>query len=104
MSRAALWRQEGNVKERERKANETFENALDEGRSRSQKGLIPMISDDKTFNLNPMLLHNISKSPYFQKACDKLKDWTSLVDEIYYEMKHAEPWGQGKKHSNLELH
>uniref|UniRef100_A0A7S3VCK6 Pre-mRNA-splicing factor 38 n=2 Tax=Chaetoceros debilis TaxID=122233 RepID=A0A7S3VCK6_9STRA len=95
MSRAALWRQEGNVKERERKANETFENALDEGRSRSQKGLIPMISDDKTFNLNPMLLHNISKSPYFQKACDKLKDWTSLVDEIYYEMKHAEPWGQG---------
>ena len=95
MSRAALWRQEGNVKERERQANETFETALEEGKSRPQKGLIPTIKDDTTFNLNPMLLQHISKSPYFLKACGKVKDWTTLVDEIYYEVKHMEPYTQG---------
>ena len=32
MSRSALWRQEGNVKERERIASETFQIAIEEGR------------------------------------------------------------------------
>ena len=63
--------------------------------SRSQKGLIPIIKED-TFNLNPMLLQNIMKSPYFIKCCTKLQDWNMLVDEIYYELKHLEPWSQGK--------
>lgn len=91
MSRAALWRQEANVKERERQASETFELALEEGRNRPQKGLIPL-KDTTTFNINPMLLGNISKSPYFLKACNELKEWTTLVDEIYYQVKHMEPW------------
>ncbi len=70
--------------------------------SRPQKGLIP-VKDDRTFNLNPMLLQNISKSPYFIKSCSKIKDWTSLVDEIYYEVKHAEPWTQGKLQSKVKV-
>lgn len=32
MSRSALWRQEGNVKERERQAEELFQLAVEEGR------------------------------------------------------------------------
>jgi len=95
MSRSALWRQENNVKERQRHADEVFQNAILEGRSRSQKGLIPIIKED-TFNLNPMLLQNIMKSPYFIKCCTKLQDWNMLVDEIYYELKHLEPWSQGE--------
>lgn len=42
MSRSALWRQESNVKERERQAQETFLNAVEEGRvshANCQKGL-----------------------------------------------------------------
>ena len=35
MSRSALWRQEANVKERERKADETFQRVLEEGKVRS---------------------------------------------------------------------
>jgi|AntRauTorckE5430_2_1112549.scaffolds.fasta_scaffold24011_1 pre-mRNA-splicing factor 38B len=92
MSRAALWRQESNLKERERQANETFENAVEEGRNRPLKGLIPLKEDTTTFNLNPMLLGNISKSGYFLKACNEVKEWTTLVDEIYYHVKHMEPW------------
>jgi hypothetical protein len=34
MSRSALWRQEGNVKERERQAEELFQLAVEEGRVR----------------------------------------------------------------------
>lgn len=96
MSRSALWRQESNVKERERLAIETFHTAVEEGRNCHGKGQIPLVGPDDTFNLNPMLLHNISKSPYFQKCCNKLKEWGALVDEIYYEVKHMEPWTAGK--------
>lgn len=61
------------------------------------KGQIAIWGSDDTFNMNPMLIQNISKSPYFQKCCSKLKDWSSLVDEIYYEVKHVEPWTKGKE-------
>lgn len=97
MSRSALWHQRGNVKGREEKAIEIFDNTIEEGRQNSYlKGVIPLSGPDDTFNIHPVLLQNISKSPYFQKCCEKLKDWNSLVDEIYYEVKHMEPWSQGK--------
>lgn len=98
MSRSALWRQEGNVKDRELKALQTFHAAIDEGRNSHLKGIVPLVGPDDTFNLHPMLLQNISKSPYFQKCCEKLTDWNTLVDEIYYEVKHLEPWTAGKSY------
>jgi len=96
MSRSALWRQEVNIKERARVANETFQIAVDEGRRCHVKGQIPLIGPDDTFNINPMLLRNIAKSPYFIKCCQNLQEWGALVDEIYYEVKHMEPWADGK--------
>ncbi len=144
MSRSALWRQEGNVVERQRKAQETFDLALEEGRvrkniflpllflvacickdfvcsfiltcflfrplrysnrpfilsylkkqARNQKNLC-RVMNDTSFNLNPMLLQNISNSPYFQKCCNNLTSWNTLVDEIYYEVKSLEPWSNGE--------
>lgn len=74
---------------------ETFAAAVEEGRNSHVKGQITLVGPDDTFNLNPMLLHNISKSPYFIKCCTKINDWASLVDEIYYEVKHMEPWTAG---------
>ena len=97
MSRSALWRQEANIKERERQSNETFNVVLEEGRNRNIKGQIPMFGNDSTFNMNPMLLSNISSSPYFvNKCCTELHDWNSVVDEIYYEVNHMEPWTIGE--------
>lgn len=97
MSRAALNRQEANVQERKRQAEEAFRLAIDEGRSRHRSaGVLPLVGPDDTFNINPMLLHNISVSPYFYQKCyGKIKDWNALVDEIYYEVKHLEPWTPG---------
>lgn len=42
-----------------------------------------------------MLLNNIKKSNYFVKLCNEIKDWTALVDEIYYKVEHMEPWAVG---------
>ena len=97
MSRSALWRQEDNLKERERRAAQIFASAIEEGRSNNHlRGVIPLHCPDDTFHIHPMLLHNISASPYFQKCCEKLTDWNMVVDEIYYEVKHMEPWTAGK--------
>ena len=105
MSRSALWRQDDNIKDRERKAFTLFQSVIDEGRhANSNRGVIPLIGPDDTFNLHPMLLHNIWNSTYFQKCCDKLTDWTMLVDEIYYEVKHMEPWTAGKCKSICEYY
>ncbi|KAL3762386.1 hypothetical protein ACHAW5_004703 [Stephanodiscus triporus] len=96
MSRSALWRQEDNVKERERKAALAFDNAVEGGRNNNHlRGVIPLACPDDTFNLHPMLLHNVVNSAYFQRCCEKLTDWNALVDEIYYEVKHMEPWTAG---------
>ena len=95
MSRSALWRQEANVNERHRQAIDIFESALEEGKNnQSRKGTIPIVGGDK-FNLNPMLFQNIRQNPYFLKCCTKFHDWSSTVDEIYYEVKHMEPWTPG---------
>ena len=69
MSRAALWRQEGNVKERERRAEDIFETAVTEGRQKGRaKHVLPLWGPDDSFNFNPLLLKNTIHSPYFQKC------------------------------------
>jgi hypothetical protein len=135
MSRSALWRQEANVQERERQAQDAFLNAVEEGRVRCvhntviggtcttvahhsnvnipadmstyyavsclgfqnnrAKGLVPLHGPDDSFNLSPMLLQAISKSGYFAMCCREIRDWSKLVDEIYNEVKHLEPWTIG---------
>lgn len=93
MSRSALIKQQGRVQEREERADELFRQALDEGRSKSShKSTLPLWGpDDGTFHWNPLLLRNTVHSPYFQKCCSDLKDWSAVVDEIYYEVKHLLP-------------
>ena len=97
MSRAALWRQEGNALEREKHAEEIFAAACEEGRRKS--GTLPIWGDDSTFHFNPVLLQNCIQSPYFQKCCNNLKDWNSVIDEIYYEVKSLLVFQVGKQPS-----
>mmetsp|Transcript_96 Transcript_96/g.118 ORF Transcript_96/g.118 Transcript_96/m.118 type:complete len:433 (-) Transcript_96:214-1512(-) len=97
MSRAALWRQEGNVKEREMRAEEIFETVVEEGRQKScSNSILPLWGPDSTFHFNPLLLRNIIHSPYFQKCCEKLLDWNAVIDEIYYEVKSLQPFSNDK--------
>jgi pre-mRNA-splicing factor 38B len=102
MSRSALSRQEGNVRERERQAEELFQLAVDEGKSNRSKNLLLLWGPEDSFHFNPMLLNNIKKSQYFQKCCRDIHDWNALVDEIYYQVKSLEPWAVGT-YLNFEI-
>lgn len=99
MSRSALWRQEGNVKERERRAEELFEKACEEGRSRSKSTISQWGPDNGMFHFNPVLLQNTIQSPYFQKCCAELMDWTAIIDEIYYKVNHLQVFQLAKQPS-----
>lgn len=90
MSRSALWRQEGNFKEREERAEEIFREACAEGRRRANA--IPLWGPDDSFHFNPLLLRNTIQSAYFQKCCTSIKDWNAAIDEIYYEVKNLQPF------------
>ena len=92
MSRSALWRQEAGVKERQMLSQDVFAMAVEEGRNVRTKGMIPLYGPDDSFHIHPLLLQSIVKSPYFVKCCRDINDWNALVDEIYYEVKHVEPW------------
>jgi pre-mRNA-splicing factor 38B len=85
-----------------------FDEALEEGRIRQQRlgrkasssssgeggGTLPLWGpDDGTFHWNPVLLQNTKGSPYFQRCCENLRDWSAVVDEIYeQDLDHLRPY------------
>jgi len=83
------------LKGRQLEAAELFQRAVEEGRNTRQKNLLHLWGPDDSFHFNPMLLQNIIKSNYFQKCCRDLTDWNAIVDEIYYQVKHLQPWAAG---------
>lgn len=63
-----------------------------------------MHGSEDSFNLNPVLLQAITRSIYFQNKCLKeIQDWNRLVDEIYYEVKHLQPFSHGTLLISLAL-
>ncbi|CAL1538621.1 unnamed protein product [Lymnaea stagnalis] len=53
--------------------------------------------NDKTMNLNTLILTNIQSSPYFKVQLFELKTFHEVVDEIYYRVEHLEPWEKGSR-------
>jgi len=95
MSRSALWHQEKNVERRQQQTEEAWEIAVEEGRNNRARNLIPLWGPDDSFRFEPMLLSNVKRCSYFTKICREIKDWSALVDEIYYKVEHMEPWAVG---------
>jgi pre-mRNA-splicing factor 38B len=92
MSRAALWHQQSNIEERDRRAQELFEAACEQGRNSSNNNkLLPLWGTDSSFHFHPLLLQNTIHSSYFQKACTTLTTWNAVIDEIYNHVTHLEP-------------
>jgi len=50
-----------------------------------------------TMNLNSLILTNITNSPYFKGSLAELKTYHEIVDEIYYKVRHLEPWEKGSR-------
>ena len=72
--------------------------------------------NEKTMNLNPLILANIQNSPYFkvgkvyypcqprdqqfifdQTELFEMRTFHEVVDEIYYKVDHLEPWAMGSR-------
>lgn len=58
---------------------------------------LPIWGNEKTMNLNPLLLTNIQNSPYFKVSLYALKTYHEVIDEIWYQVKHLEPWEKGSR-------
>ncbi|XP_075415019.1 pre-mRNA-splicing factor 38B isoform X5 [Tenrec ecaudatus] len=52
--------------------------------SGKQGNVLPLWGNEKTMNLNPMILTNILSSPYFKVQLYELKTYHEVVDEIYF--------------------
>jgi len=53
--------------------------------------------NERTMNLNPLILTNIQGSPYFKVELFGVKTFHEVVDEIYYKVDHLEPWATGSR-------
>lgn len=47
---------------------------------------LPMHGNEKTMNLNSLVLANIQASPYFKVHLYELKTYHQVIDEIYYKV------------------
>ncbi len=58
--------------------------------------VLPVWGNANTMNINPLILTNITGSPYFKVNLFEIKTYHEVVDEIYYKVDHLEPWERGR--------
>ena len=49
---------------------------------------LPVWGNEKTMNLNSLILTNIQSSPYFKVNLFELKTYHEVIDEIFYKVSH----------------
>jgi len=62
-----------------------------------KQGQLSCWGNQQSMNLNPLILTNITGSPYFKVQLFNIKTYHELVDEIYYKVDHLEPWERGSR-------
>jgi len=62
-----------------------------------RSNVLPIWGNERTMNLNPLILTNIQSSHYFKNNLSELKTYHEVVDEIYYKVEHLEPWEKGSR-------
>lgn len=58
---------------------------------------LPVHGNERTMNLNHMVLANITESAYFRCDLLQIKTYDEMIDEIYYKVTHLEPWEKGSR-------
>jgi len=64
---------------------------------RGHQGQLSFHGNERTMNINPLILTNIQGSPYFKVELFGKKTFHEVVDEIYYKVDHLEPWATGSR-------
>ncbi|KAK0083720.1 hypothetical protein PV325_008318 [Microctonus aethiopoides] len=62
-----------------------------------KSNVLPLWGNERTMNLNPLILTNILSSHYFKVNLYELKTYHEVIDEIYYKVSHLEPWEKGSR-------
>jgi len=63
-----------------------------------KRGLkLPVHGNERTMNLNQLILANITESAYFRVDLVQYRQFEEVVDEIYYRVQHLEPWEKGSR-------
>uniref|UniRef100_A0A915K618 Pre-mRNA-splicing factor 38 n=1 Tax=Romanomermis culicivorax TaxID=13658 RepID=A0A915K618_ROMCU len=81
----------------------SFDNAatMDDDDSGSQfkkeNNTLGVWGNKTTMNLNHLVLENIVQSPYYRNNLSGTKTFHELIDEIYYNVNHLEPWEKGTR-------
>lgn len=78
-------------------ANQLPAQAVSKPPSGKHGNVLPLWGNEKTMNLNPMILTNVLSSPYFKVQLYELKTYHEVVDEIYFKVTHVEPWEKGSR-------
>ncbi|XP_030756352.1 pre-mRNA-splicing factor 38B isoform X2 [Sitophilus oryzae] len=68
--------------------------------AKKQSNVLPLYGNERTMNLNPLILTNIQSSHYFKVNLYELKTYHEVVDEIYYKVSHLEPWEKGSRRTS----
>lgn len=64
---------------------------------KKKNNILPIYGNHDSMNLNPLILTNIQSSVYFKVTLFQLKTYHEVIDEIYYQVKHLEPWERGSR-------
>lgn len=67
------------------------------GIAEKKNNVLPLWGNEKTMNLNNLILTNILSSHYFKVNLYQLKTYHEVIDEIYYQVTHLEPWEKGSR-------
>lgn len=62
-----------------------------------KNNVLPLWGNERTMNMNPLVLTNIQSSHYFKTNLYGLKTYHEVLDEIYYKVQHLEPWEKGSR-------
>lgn len=67
-------------------ANQLATQAVSKPAAGKHGNVLPLWGNEKTMNLNPMILTNVLSSPYFKVQLYELKTYHEVVDEIYFKV------------------
>lgn len=83
----------------EEEEEEEGERQLNQKRPQKEKkgNVLPIWGNERTMNMNPLILTNIQSSHYFKVNLYELKTYHEVIDEIYYKVQHLEPWEKGSR-------
>ncbi|PAV88719.1 hypothetical protein WR25_20137 isoform B [Diploscapter pachys] len=66
-------------------------------RPTKKNNILPLWGNQSTMNLNGLVLENVKESYYYKNHLMEIEGFQPLVDEIFYKVKHLEPWEKGTR-------